>query len=73
VTATGNTLRDCGVGIAISVAPGAGHATVMGNTIAGAKRQAIVGMQWKKQATGDLAITGAKDWPMIRLAENTVR
>jgi uncharacterized secreted repeat protein (TIGR03808 family) len=73
VTATGNTIRDCGVGIEISVAPGAGHATVVGNTISGAKRGAIVGMQWHKPATGDLAVTGAKDWPKIRLAENVVR
>jgi uncharacterized secreted repeat protein (TIGR03808 family) len=73
VTATGNTLRDCGVGIQISVAPNAGHATVIGNTIAGAKRGAIIGMQWHKAATGDLAVTGTKDWPKIRLAENVVR
>ncbi|MGL4242644.1 MAG: TIGR03808 family TAT-translocated repetitive protein [Beijerinckiaceae bacterium] len=73
VTATGNTLRDCGVGIEISVAPGAGRASIVGNTIAGAKRLAVVGMQWHKAATGDLAVTGAKDWPNIRLAENTVR
>jgi uncharacterized secreted repeat protein (TIGR03808 family) len=73
VTASGNTIRDCGVGIEISVAPGAGHATVIGNTISGAKRGAIVGMQWHKPATGDLAVTGAKDWPKIRLAENVAR
>ncbi len=73
VTASGNTIRDCGVGIEISVAPEAGHATVVGNTISGARKQAIVGMQWQKQATGDLAVTGAKDWPRLRLAENVVR
>jgi uncharacterized secreted repeat protein (TIGR03808 family) len=73
VTASGNTIRDCGVGIEISVAPNAGHATVVGNTISGTKKQAIVGMQWQKLATGDLAVTGAKDWPKIRLAENVVR
>jgi uncharacterized secreted repeat protein (TIGR03808 family) len=73
VTATGNTLRDCGFGIQISVAPGAGHATITANTIAGARRQAVVGMQWTKVATGDLAVTGTKDWPKIRLAENTIR
>jgi uncharacterized secreted repeat protein (TIGR03808 family) len=73
VTATGNTLRDCGVGIEISVAPGAGHATLVGNTIAGAKKAAILGMQWRKAATGDLAATGAKEWPKLRLAENTIR
>jgi uncharacterized secreted repeat protein (TIGR03808 family) len=73
VTATGNTLRDCGNGIEISVAPGAGHVTVVGNTISGAKQKAVVGMQWHKLATGDLAVTGTKDWPKIRLAENTIR
>lgn len=73
VTATGNTLRDCTVGVEISVAPGAGHATLVGNTIAAAKRGAIVGMRWHERATGDLALTGAKEWPTIRLAENTVR
>jgi uncharacterized secreted repeat protein (TIGR03808 family) len=73
VTATGNTLRDCVVGIEVSVAPGAGHASIVGNIIAGARRQAIVGMQWHKVATGDLAVAGAKDWPNIRLGENTVR
>jgi uncharacterized secreted repeat protein (TIGR03808 family) len=73
VTATGNTIRDCMNGIEISVAPGAGHAAVIGNTIAAFRRQAIVGMQWTKQVTGDLAVTGAKDWPTIRLAENLIR
>jgi uncharacterized secreted repeat protein (TIGR03808 family) len=73
VTATGNTLRECGNGIEISVAPGAGHATVVGNTISGSKQKAIVGMQWQKIATGDLAVTGTKDWPKIKLAENVIR
>jgi uncharacterized secreted repeat protein (TIGR03808 family) len=73
VTATGNTLRNCGVGVEISVAPNAGAATVVANTISGAKRQAIVGMQWRNVATGDLAVTGARDWPKLRLAENAVR
>jgi len=73
VTAAGNMLRDCGVGVEISVAPGAGYATLVGNTIAGARRGAIFGMRWTERATGDLAVTGAKDWPTIRLAENAVR
>ncbi len=73
VTATGNTLRECGVGVEVSVAPGAGHAVIVGNTISGAKKAAIMGMQWRKPATGDLAVTGARDWPNLRLAENTVR
>jgi uncharacterized secreted repeat protein (TIGR03808 family) len=73
VTASGNTIRDCGNGIEISVAPGAGRAIVIGNTLAAIRNQAIVGMQWHKQVTGDLAITGAKDWPGIHLGDNMVR
>lgn len=73
VTATGNTLRECAVGVEISVAPGAGHATLVGNTIAGARNGAIVAMRWHERASGDLAQTGARDWPRIRLAENAVR
>lgn len=73
VTATGNTIRDCGVGVEISVAPGAGQAMLSGNMIAGARNGAIVGMRWHERATGDLARTGARDWPTIRLADNSVR
>ncbi|MFM9975707.1 MAG: TIGR03808 family TAT-translocated repetitive protein [Beijerinckiaceae bacterium] len=73
VTASGNTIRDCGNGIEISVAPGVGNVAVIGNTIASFRKQAIVGMQWKKQVTGDLAVTGTKDWPSIKLAENLIR
>ncbi len=73
VTATGNVIRDCPVGVEISVAPGAGQATLVGNSISGARNGAIVGMRWQEKATGDLARTGAKDWPTIRLAENSVR
>jgi uncharacterized secreted repeat protein (TIGR03808 family) len=70
VTATGNTIRNCGNGIEISVAPGAGHATVTGNRIAGSRQHAIVGKQWHKIATGDLAVTGAGDWAKITLSGN---
>ncbi len=73
VTATGNTIRDCTVGVEISVAPGAGQAMLVGNMISGARNGAIVGMRWHERATGDLAKSGAKDWPTIRLSENSVR
>jgi uncharacterized secreted repeat protein (TIGR03808 family) len=73
VTAAGNTIRDTQDGIAISVASGAGHASVTGNTIAGARRHAIVGMEWTKIATGDLGRAGANVPERIRLADNLVR
>jgi uncharacterized secreted repeat protein (TIGR03808 family) len=71
--AHGNTIRDVGLGVVVSVAPGAGHASVSGNLISGAKRGAIVGMAWDKVVTGDLARDGVGKHAQIALAGNQVR
>jgi uncharacterized secreted repeat protein (TIGR03808 family) len=77
VTVAGNVLRNVGVGIEVSVAPGAGDADITGNVIAGAKRGAIVGMEWDKPASGDLAqegtLTAAQRYPQLTIANNRVR
>jgi uncharacterized secreted repeat protein (TIGR03808 family) len=73
VTATGNTIRDCGHGIEVSVAPGAGRAAIIGNQLAALRKQAIVGMQWQRQVTGDLSQTGTKDWPMVHIGDNLIQ
>jgi uncharacterized secreted repeat protein (TIGR03808 family) len=73
VTATGNTIRDCGNGIEVTVAPGAGRAAIIGNSLAAIRKQAIVGMQWQRQVTGDLSVTGAKDWPMLHIGDNFIQ
>ena len=70
VTITGNVVRDAGTGIEVSVAPGAGDATITGNVIAGSKRGAIVGMEWDKAVTGDLAKEGAARYPQLTIANN---
>lgn len=72
VTVTGNVVRKAGIGIGISVVPGAGGAVIASNLIAGATRGAILGMEWKKAVTGDLAQTGAKKYPQLQISGNKV-
>src|SRR6185312_4727106 len=67
VAITGNIVRMSGVGIAVSVATGAGDAVVTNNMIAGAKRGAIVGMDMRKAVTGDLAKDGAERYPQLKI------
>jgi uncharacterized secreted repeat protein (TIGR03808 family) len=73
VTVAGNVVRDTGIGIGVSVAPGAGHAAITGNTIGQARLGAIVGMQWGKPVTGDLAKDGAARYAQLKVGDNTVR
>ena len=54
VAATGNVVRKADIGIAVSVAPGAGTALIANNVIAEARRGAIVGLDRAKIVTGDL-------------------
>ena len=73
VTAVGNVIRDAGFGIAVSVVQGAGGAAITGNIIQNAKRGAIVGMEWHKPVTGDLAQDGAERYPQLKLSGNQAR
>ena len=76
VTVTGNVVRKSGIGIGVSVSAGAGAAVIASNLIAGAKRGAIVGMEWKKAVTGDLTQDGAKSeisrYPKLQISGNKV-
>ena len=72
VTINGNVVRQSGIGIAVSVVKGAGSAAIAGNVLAGSKRGAIVGMEWHKPVTGDLALAGAERYPQLRLSGNQV-
>ena len=55
VAITANLVRDADFGVAVSVVPGAGTAVISDNLISGARRGAIVGMEWNKPVSGDLA------------------
>jgi uncharacterized secreted repeat protein (TIGR03808 family) len=72
IAATGNVIRDCGIGISVSVTEGAGEALVASNIISGARRAAILGMDHDRPATGDLAQAGAEPPPRIRVSGNLV-
>jgi uncharacterized secreted repeat protein (TIGR03808 family) len=55
VVISSNLIRDADIGIAVSVAEGAGSATVTGNRIVSARRAAIAGTAWQDVVTDDLA------------------
>jgi uncharacterized secreted repeat protein (TIGR03808 family) len=60
LSATGNVLRDCGIGIGFSVTGGAGPVLVANNRISGSRIGSIMGTDHGKPATPDLARGGAE-------------
>lgn len=73
VAINGNIVRGADYGITVSVAPGAGSSVIAENLISGARRGAIVGMEWKKPVTGDLATEGAARYAQLSISGNRVR
>jgi uncharacterized secreted repeat protein (TIGR03808 family) len=72
VSATGNVVRRAGIGIAVSVAEGAGSAVITDNLISQAKRGAILGMAWEKVVTDDLAKADDRRFPQLSVGRNRV-
>ena len=73
VSVTGNVVRSAGVGISVSVSPGAGSAVIADNLIAATKSGAIVGMDQRRAMTGDLAREGAARYAQLAINGNRVR
>jgi uncharacterized secreted repeat protein (TIGR03808 family) len=73
VAVTGNVVRKADIGIAVSVAPGAGSALIANNVIAETARGAIVGMARSRAVTGDLSKAGVEQYAHITLSGNRVR
>jgi uncharacterized secreted repeat protein (TIGR03808 family) len=71
VAAVGNLIADCGYGVAVSVAPGAGGATIRDNRIARARRGALVGLAWEQLASPDLVADAAK-YPRLAISGNDI-
>ncbi len=71
VTVTGNVVRDAPIGIGVSIVPGAGSAVIADNVISGASQGAVVGMNFDKPDTADLARGGAAP-PQLRISGNLV-
>jgi uncharacterized secreted repeat protein (TIGR03808 family) len=73
VTVTGNVIRRAGIGVSVSVSPGAGSALIADNLIAETKLGAIVGMELKRSVTGDLARDGAGRYAQLAISGNRTR
>jgi uncharacterized secreted repeat protein (TIGR03808 family) len=73
VAITSNVIRRTDYGITVSVAPGAGDAVIANNLISDVRSGAIVGMEWKKPVSGDLAIDGAARYAQLSIGGNRVR
>jgi uncharacterized secreted repeat protein (TIGR03808 family) len=73
VTVSGNVIRKTGIGVGVSVVAGAGQAAITGNTIEDARLGGVIGMEWDKPVTGDLAKEGAQRYPQLTVANNLVR
>jgi uncharacterized secreted repeat protein (TIGR03808 family) len=73
VAISSNMVRGADYGITVSVAPGAGTSLIADNLITGARRGAIVGMEWKKPVTGDLSQDGATRYAQLSINGNRVR
>ncbi len=72
VSATGNVVRKAAVGFEISVVEGVKNVIVSDNVIAEVTKAAILGMEWDKAVTGDLAREGAEDYPELTITRNRV-
>lgn len=72
VVATSNIIRNAGEGITVSVVKGAGKALISNNVIAKSKGGAIVGHEWSKAVTGDLAQAKSSGYDHLTIAGNRV-
>jgi uncharacterized secreted repeat protein (TIGR03808 family) len=72
VAITGNVVRQAGIGVGVSVVPGAGSALISSNVITGSRRGAILGMDHARPITGDLAKDGSPPRANLSIAGNRV-
>ena len=72
VNFTGNTIRHCGAGVAVSVVEGAGAALIASNMFDTVPGGAILGCRWNEVVTGDLAVSGAGRFRHLTLERNAV-
>jgi uncharacterized secreted repeat protein (TIGR03808 family) len=72
VNFTGNTIRNSGAGVAVSVVEGAGSALISGNMFDTTPGGAIIGCRWNEVVTKDLAKVGAGRFKHLTLERNVV-
>src|SRR4051794_21833849 len=69
VAVTGNIVREATYGIGVSVVSGTGATSITGNLISGARLGALVGIEWGKVISSDLARDIAR-YPQLTVANN---
>ncbi len=73
VVATGNVVRQAGIGCAVSVAEGTGSAVISGNLFQGVSKGAIIGHRWKTAVTGELVgDDAAARYPQLTIEGNRI-
>ena len=72
LVATGNMIRDARIGISVSLVPKERNALIANNVIAGAKAGAIIGTEYGKPVTGDLARVADPKAAGVRIEGNAV-
>ncbi|WP_353621046.1 TIGR03808 family TAT-translocated repetitive protein [Labrenzia sp. R4_2] len=70
IIASQNVLRDCNIGIAVSVADGVGPAVITNNIVQGAKQGSINGFRWLERATGEL--NGTSEFSNLTVHSNQI-
>ena len=73
LSVTANVIKGAPVGIAVSVVPGAGQALIADNLVQGARTGAVIGMEWKRPVTGDMAREGVGRYAQLSVSGNRVR
>ncbi|WP_449257412.1 TIGR03808 family TAT-translocated repetitive protein [Bosea sp. (in: a-proteobacteria)] len=72
LAATGNIVRQCGIGISVSLVPKERNALIANNVIAGARNGAVVGTEYGRPVTGDLTRAADARASGIRIENNAV-
>lgn len=72
VNFSGNTLRNCRAGVAVSVVEGAGSALITDNMFQDVPGGAVLGCRWNEVVTGDLTVTGAGRFKHLTLEANSL-
>ncbi len=70
VSATGNIIRKCGEGIAVTVVEGAGKAVINSNVLSENIKGAILGHRWADVVTGDMATSGNQGIATLTVENN---
>jgi uncharacterized secreted repeat protein (TIGR03808 family) len=71
VAVTGNVVRKSAIGIAVTVAQGAGSALISSNVVSQCER-GVVGMEHGRPVTGDLTKDGSKPYAHLSISGNRV-